>query len=311
MGRLTMLWVLVYCVPLVAGHGGILWPPTWQAGEATPIEEITSFKVYSDPPAKDPKIPLGSGLKAIRELNVWLTNQAYLGGHGVKYSGQGNATNPDCIGAGWNTERCKADKTPWAAPGRAISLGGGCGIYGGNPYGCSVDNDTRPPGTPCGGGTWSFGSRALDIDFPQAVTTEWELGSIQDVYWGTKGGHWGGYTYRLCKIPPEGKKGITEECFAQNVLKFSTPYTMMRHMLYPNEDWLKVDQDDLTVGTYPAGSAWRHVTKYTKTVNGYLRKDSVVVPESLPEGEYVLSLRWDTAEPQVWSSCANIKLVAP
>ena len=68
-----MLWVLVYCVPLVAGHGGMLWPPTWQAGEATPIEEITSFKVYSDPPAKDPKIPLVSGLKAIKELNVWHT----------------------------------------------------------------------------------------------------------------------------------------------------------------------------------------------------------------------------------------------
>merc|ERR1711994_743190 len=199
----------------------------------------------------------------------------------------------------------------FSAPGRAISLGGGCGIYGGNPYGCSVGNDTRPPGTPCGGGTWAFGSRALDIDFPQAVTTEWVVGSIQDVYWGTKGGHWCGYTYRLCKIPPEGKKGITEDCFAQNVLKFFTPYTMMRHMLYTDEDWIKVDQDDLTVGTYPAGSAWRHVAKYTKTVNGYLRKDSVVVPESLPEGEYVLSLRWDTAEPQVWSSCANIRLVVP
>jgi len=305
-----MLWVLVYCVPLVAGHGGILWPPTWQAGEATPIEEITSFKVYSDPLVKDPKIPSWS----IKELRAWLTDQAYLEGHGVKYRGQGTATNPECIkGGGWEQRnKCKEEKTPWAAPGRAISLGGGCGIYGGNPYGCSVGNDTRPPGSPClNGGTWAFGSSALDIDFPQALTTEWVVGSIQDVAWGTNGNHWGGYTYRLCKIPPEGKKGITEECFAQNVLKFSTPYTMMRHMLYTDEDWFKVDQDDLTVGTYPAGSAWRHVAKTTSEGNGYLRKDSVVVPESLPEGEYVLSLRWDTAGPQVWVSCANIRLVAP
>jgi len=309
MDSLTMLWVLVSCVPLVAGHGGILYPPAWQAGEAIPIDEITSYKVYSDPPVNDPKIPWNN----ITELKSWLTNQAYLGGHGVKYSGQGTATNPECIKAEpWHKrDKCKALKTPWAAPGRTISLGGGCGIYGGNPYGCYVNNDTRPPGTPCGGGTWAFGSSALDIDFPNALTTEWELGSIQDVAWGTSGFHWGGYTYRLCKIPPEGKKGITEECFAQNVLKFSTPYTMMRHMLNTDEDWLKVDQNDLTEGTYPAGSAWRHVAKTTSSGNGYLRKDSVVVPESLPEGDYVLSLRWDTADPQVWSSCANIRLVAP
>ena len=86
---------------------------------------------------------------------------------------------------------------------------------------------------------------------------------------------------------------------------------MMRHMLYTDEDWLKVDQNDLTEGTYPVGSAWRHVATATTTGDGYLRKDSVVVPEYLSEGEYVLSLRWDTADPQVWSSCANIRLVAP
>merc|ERR1712215_37278 len=109
MGRLRMLWVLVYCVPLVAGHGGILWPPTWQAGEATPIEEITSFKVYSDPLVKDPKIPSWS----IKELRAWLTDQAYLEGHGVKYRGQGTATNPECIkGGGWEQRnKCKEEKT--------------------------------------------------------------------------------------------------------------------------------------------------------------------------------------------------------
>ena len=33
--------------------------------------------------------------------------------------------------------------------------------------------------------------------------------------WIGKGGHWGGYTYRLCKLPKEGKTGLTEECFAK------------------------------------------------------------------------------------------------
>merc|ERR1719458_2311058 len=33
-------------------------------------------------------------------------------------------------------------------------------------------------------------------------------------------GHWGGYTYRLCKLPEEGPTAITEECFSKNILKF-------------------------------------------------------------------------------------------
>ena len=33
----------------VSGHGGVLWPPTWQAGVATPIEEIKDSLVFSTP----------------------------------------------------------------------------------------------------------------------------------------------------------------------------------------------------------------------------------------------------------------------
>jgi len=297
-------------VPLVAGHGGMLWPPSWQDGSGLPIEEITTFKVYSEPVVRDPNIPW----KKIDQLRSWLTDQAYLGGHGVEFRGLGTATNPECTGTSSAPGRakCTKDKTPWASPGRAMSLGGGCGIFGGNPYGCPIGNDNRPPGSPClAGGTWAYGSSALDVEFPQALTTEWELGSTQEVAWGANGHHWGGYTYRLCRMPSVGKKGITEDCFAQNILQFATPFTMMRHMLYKDEDWLKVEQDDLVEGTYPEGSAWRHVARSTTTGNGYLRKDTVVVPAYLPQGDYVLSLRWDTSGPQIWVSCANIRLVAP
>ena len=40
------------------------------------------------------------------------------------------------------------------------------------------------------------------------------------------GGHWGGYTYRLCKLPAEGRTGITEECFAKNILKATKTKTI-------------------------------------------------------------------------------------
>ena len=59
---------------------------------------------------------------------------------------------------------------------------------GGNPFGCPKGSDTKPPGSQCGRDTpkgWipraisSFSSSALEIDFPQAANTDWQLGSTQ------------------------------------------------------------------------------------------------------------------------------------
>merc|ERR1719483_149093 len=110
----------------------------------------------------------------------------------------------------------------------------------------------------------------------------------------------------------EGKTGITEECFVQNVLEFATPFTMIRDVEQPGEAWRMVPQEDLSEGTHPAGSAWRHIGKaIQKKGDGFIRQDTVSVPSDLAEGEYVLSLRWDTNAPQIWVSCANIRLVLP
>merc|ERR1712107_327130 len=40
--------------------------------------------------------------------------------------------------------------------------------------------------------------------------------------------HGGGYNYRLCKVPSTGKKGLTEECFSKNILKFADDVTYWR-----------------------------------------------------------------------------------
>ena len=56
---------------------------------------------------------------------------------------------------------------------------------------------------------------------------------------------------------------------------------------------------------------------------GLVRKDEVVVPSDLPTGEYALAFRWvgqvccartvsllqDTMAPQIWVSCASVKIV--
>merc|ERR1712142_957512 len=180
MGIQSMLHLLLlFLVPLAAGHGGMLWPPSWQDGEGLPIPKITTYMVQSSPRVVDPE----SG-RPVKSIKSWLTDQAYLGGHGDQFEGMGNVTNPECTTT--NAIKYKkfcARKAPWASPGIAPSLGGGCGIFGGNPYGCPAGNDTRKKGSACGQfkpprGTFSYGSSALDLV--------------------AKGGHWGGYTYRLC-----------------------------------------------------------------------------------------------------------------
>ena len=69
-----------------------------------------------------------------------------------------------------------------------------------------------------------------------------------------------------------------------------------------------VEKTDLTVGTYPEGSAWRYEEPYFE--NPRIFKDHVVVPEDLEPGEYVLGWRWDARSgAQVWVSCANIEII--
>ena len=191
-------------------------------------------------------------------------------------------------------------------------------MFGGNPNGCPWGKDDRPAGSQCGQdeplgrggrGTSSFGTDARFYDFPDMITTEWEIGSVQEVAWSSKGGHRGGYTYRLCKMPKGGRTAITEECFAKNVLKFATNYTMVRALNNTDEAWVKFDQRDLKEGTYPEGSIWRPVgvtrgwrvevpllRRWKWQSETLLRKDSVVVPGSLQPGNYVLGWRWDGAK---------------
>ena len=288
-----MLSLIIACsIPAVFGHGGMIWPPSWQNGLQNPLENVSSIFIASDPAVRDPTTG-----REILTTKAFLTDATFLTGQGVEYAGLGEVTNP----GGCN----KKIVSPWCAPGIAPSFGGGCGLFRGDPVDCSIEDCTSKPRK-----VFSQGSSALDIEFPDAATTEWELGSVQDVAWVSKGGHRGGYTYRLCKMPEEGKTGITEECFVQNVLEFATPFTMIRDVEQPGEAWRKVPQEDLSEGTYPAGSAWRHIGKaIQKKGDGFIRQDTVSVPSDLAEGDYVLSLRWDTNAPQIWVSCANIRLV--
>lgn len=188
--------------------------------------------------------------------------------------------------------------------------------------GCPAGKDTRPPGSQCGQdepigrgkrGTSSFGTDAREFDFPQMITTEWQVGSIQDVVWASSGGHRGGYTYRLCKLPKRGRTAITEECFTKNVLQFANNITMLKSFQDLEKDWESFEQNDLREGTFPEGSVWRPVGKVVmvimsngddgdgdggadddadnndhvplKIMEDAMRKDLVLVPTSLLPGD--------------------------
>merc|ERR1712115_721166 len=147
----------------VSGHGGMVWPPIWQDGHYTSLNKITGYKIYSDPKVKDPNTGL-----SIADARAWLTDQAYIGGHGDNFKTTGEQTNfKDC------GSTCSSLKHPWAAPGRAPNLGGGCGIFWGNPYGCPAHDDQRPPGSDCGDTSRGFDSRGTWSYGPGALTNGW------------------------------------------------------------------------------------------------------------------------------------------
>merc|ERR1712088_975726 len=98
----------------VSAHGGVLWPPIWQAGEATPIEELTTDEAFSDPVVRDPN----SG-RVVKNVKSWLTDQAYTGGVGDEFKGIGPVTNDN----NKNLERfdrcgknCVKYRNPWTSP---------------------------------------------------------------------------------------------------------------------------------------------------------------------------------------------------
>jgi len=234
----------------------------------------------------------------------------------------------------------KRHRNPWRAPGTA-PIDSPCGVGGGNLRGCN--------GKKCPQGAYAYGPKAEEFEFPHTPrTTTWKRGSVQETGWGITANHGGGYAFRLCKVPPEGVRGITEECFKKNYLKF-----------VGDKQWIQWGSNKATrkeipairtsVGTFPEGSQWTKNPvpacrgrggsggfsdwrvwcdrgtqfkppipglqgfgsnmRYPKYVMKFTIVDHVRVPTDIPTGKYVLSWRWDCEETnQVWNTCADINI---
>jgi len=317
---ILILTALLLNVPLVFGHGNMVFPsPWWDKEEAgwmwdgngrwnnigcgvLDLPEDNEFSNEHD--GKPPDC-----------MNFWFSN-------GVKIPG--NASIPaelaqndiTCIHqAGVHDEK---KKFPWNAPGTAPVFGP-CGSLGGMPLGCNNDGEGSF-GDCCSGNCDAFakGENAEDYAWDSPPVTEWKAGSYQEVAWYVGANHAGGYQYRLCKEPEGGIGDVTEECFQQQPLDF-----------VGEEQWVEYIKDRKTghrtemkalqtrEGTFPAGSMWRANPLLPYMEEGgsddYGRGhviDNVRIPDDLELGNYVLSFRWDSkCSPQVWGSCANILIV--
>jgi len=232
--------------------------------------------------------------------------------------------------------------TPWRAPG-AAKIFSPCGASGGNPNGCGGPNCAQ------NGGGFAFGPLAEQVDFKHDFyVTNLKIGGVAEVVWGISANHGGGYSYRLCKMPAEGKHALTEECFQQMPLRFVGDKSWAQH---GDDESTRIEFKAVRTdkGTYPAGSQWTknpvpacngqragfldpdgscpHGTQFKVPGPGmkgygfnFNRKvrpfpfsiiDKVQIPEDLESGLYVLSFRWDCEQtPQVWNTCSNVNLIA-
>ena len=102
---------------------------------------------------------------------------------------------------------------------------------------------------------------------------------------------------RVCRLPGEGVRGLTEDCFQNNPLRFVGRKTWLRtlHDSGTADKWRTVVAERTTENTWPEGSEWTKVAEPNRRMGmaSRVRKDLVRVPRNLSPGRYVLSFRWD------------------
>jgi len=259
-------FILGAAVPAARGHGNMVWPPVWQDKNATfGLEKYSILKIggylnfFGDP-------------EKTGNILMWYSNIVYI-------PDDIEPSLPDYMRTWANTTPESEEHTarhPWKAPGSAPVFAA-CGVAGGNPLGCPV-GEPIAPGMDCEGGGWSYGPRAEDMEFEDIPITVWERGSTQEVAWLMDANHGGGYSYRLCKIPPEGRSGLTEECFQQGHLSFAGPESWIQYGY--NETTRKYfTANRTTEGTYPPGSEWtKNPVANCAPNGGFFIRDSEKLP---------------------------------
>jgi hypothetical protein len=283
--------VYLCMINAAASHVAMLNPPSWSdAGGNTGLGNCSAKEGWQWRLGNEPRVPrlVGSGsTSALAWFNnyTWIeaptldpalrtwqdATQSYL--HKMKDGLGWMNFLPELISGGFLNKPLPTEGTvdltklmPWRAPGFA-PLQSPCGVAGGNGRGFTalvgelftesarmVDMDGGLMEQTSDGG-YGWGPDARIYKFRDVVETEWKRGSVVSAAWGIWANHGGGYSYRLCKIPAEGRAGLTEECFQQTPLDF-----------VGDTQWAQWGENESTRvafkanrtrhGTWPAGSQW-------------------------------------------------------
>jgi len=215
---------------------------------------------------------------------------------------------------------------PWRYPGSAPVMDP-CGVAGGS----KSENIAAAGLVPAGYEAGDLGSSLPENKRKKII----RAGTTFNVSWRLRVNHGGGYQYRLCG--PKGKL-LTEECFQEVPLGF---YGSTHTLIFKNGTEAAIPATYVSTGTMPTGSMWArvpipacyHITGglgdqgcdkpqfeppagCDKNCWGYQNfgtrtipdiQDTLVVPEDLPAGQYVLGWRWDNEQgSQVWGDCSDV-----
>lgn len=276
-------------------------------------------------------------------ISEFYTNYTFIPGEATVPAGSPMLTQQS---PSFDLDWTAKEKMPWRAPGSAPVFSP-CGHDGGNPKGCPVGN--RDPGG-CDLGGYGHGPDARLL--PGNLRPEiWKAGDVVEVGWGITANHGGGYSYRLCRLPAEGRGGVTEACFQQTPLSFVGD-TQWIH--FDTGSRVEIPAVRSSEGTTPAGSQWtrnpvpgcfnnapgQYKTNgnngicngpqfeppipglygfnsnmpYGKKFPGHHIVDMLQVPSHLAPGDYVISFRYDCEQTsQVWATCGDVRIsgVAP
>jgi len=333
MKKMIKAFALLSALPFIDAHGFMVRPAIWS--------DTNKFLWATDKNGDSTDIGCGNfDLPDDTEFEINNGNkldcQQWWSTVGTEIPGEANflidQIRPDIDCSEENTEELH-QKFPWSAPGTAPVVSP-CGAMGGYPYGCSgaekfgdvcpCDGEGRPSEI-FGCGSFAFGGLAHQYQWPNAPITEWKAGSVEKVaWWLPSPSHGGGYSYRLCKTPAEGKYGLTEECFQNGHLEFfGDEQWIFKNNEYLDSEPTKINATRINKGTFPPGSMWTFVPFHypdrayadqslpeveDQPYFGHVI-DQIKVPCSLEPGEYVLSFRWDCkCTSQVFNTCANIQI---
>lgn len=330
---LTYILFLLQCVILVNSHGNMYFPPPWHNlefhGSTRPGDLETAATWRPDQWERvtypEPEEICEDGANEDYWCSSYMIDGAQYDWNTNYTFIPGEPTLPMefCYGSESHCEEIMEEKNPWTAPGTAPILGEGCGANGGNPQGCWED-DPLPYGHCCKyqstcGGNYAYGKSAMEHAaeglFIDAAITTWKRGEPAPVIFVSHAHHWGGYAYRLCKVPSVHTKysEVNEECFSRGYLDFAGDKQWLNYYTgaganFDSNEW--TEQEAIRYTT-PEGSQWTMINP-PRMIDGerWVFGDQVEVPESQEPGEYVLSFRWDCQNTaQIWSACANIEIV--